>query len=87
MQRFYYNEEQVRTIPYELYARQSERVGYVELWDDESSGSMHVKIIDDNTLVVFNDAKESDEKDRLIYKKVAQFEKNPQKITPPVSDS
>lgn len=47
----------------------------VELWDDESSGSMHVKIIDDNTLEVFNDAKESDEKDRLIYKKVSQFEK------------
>ncbi|MHC2144555.1 hypothetical protein [Pseudomonas sp. 210_17 TE3656] len=79
MQRFIYDKEQVRTIPYELYARQSERVGYVELWDDESSGSMHVKIIDDNTLEVFNDAKESDEKDRLIYKKVAQFEKNPQK--------
>lgn len=77
MQRFYYNDEHVRTIPYELYARQSGRVGFVELWDDESSGSMHIKIIDDNTLEVFNDAKESDEKDRLIYKKVAQFEKNP----------
>jgi len=66
MQRFYYNEEQVRTIPYELYARQSERVGFVELWDDESSGAMHVKIINDNTLEVFNDAKERDKKDRLI---------------------
>lgn len=77
MQRFIYDKEQVRAVPYELYARQSGRVGYVELWDDESAGSMHVKIIDDNTLEVFNDAKESDEKDRLIYKKVARFEKNP----------
>ncbi|WP_053160779.1 hypothetical protein [Pseudomonas sp. P1.8] len=78
MQRFYYNKEQVRTIPYELYARQSERSGYVELWDDESSRSMHVKVIDDDTLEVFNDAKERNEKDRLIYKKAAKFENNPQ---------
>ena len=77
MRKFYYNEEQVRTVPYELYARQSERVGYVELWDDESSGSMHVKIIDSNTLEVFNDARESGEEERLIYKKVKQFEENP----------
>ncbi|MNO02349.1 hypothetical protein D3C81_2227250 [compost metagenome] len=40
---------------------------------------MHVKILDDNTLEVFNDAKESDEKDRLIYKKVEQFAVNPRK--------
>lgn len=77
MQRFIYDKEQFQAAPYQLYARQSGRVGYVELWDDESSGSMHVKIIDDNTLEVFNDAKESDESDRLIYKKVANFAKNP----------
>jgi hypothetical protein len=77
MQRFAYDKEQVRTMPYELYARQSERVGYVELWDDESKESMHIKIIDPNTLEVLRYAKERDEKDRLIYKKVAQFEKNP----------
>jgi hypothetical protein len=77
MQRFAYDKEQVRTMPYELYARQSERVGYVELWDDESKESMHIKIIDANTLEVLRYAKESDEKDRLIYKKVAQFAKSP----------
>jgi hypothetical protein len=77
MQRFAYNEEQIRSIPYELYARQSERVGYVELWDDESSESMHIKIIDANTLEVLRYAKERDEKDRLIFTKVAQFAKNP----------
>ena len=77
MKRFYYDEEQVRTLPYELYARKSERVGYVELWDEDSKASMHIKIIDENTLEVFNEAKERDEKDRIIYKKVAQFQKNP----------
>lgn len=77
LQRYYYDKEQVRTLPYELYARQSERVGYVELWDDESKSSMHIKTIDNNTLEVLNDAKEDREKSRLIYKKVQQFKKSP----------
>ena len=79
MKRFYYDKEQVRTLPYELYSRKSERVSYVELWDEDSKESMHIKVIDSNTLEVLRYAKESDEKDRVIYKKVAQFAKNPNK--------
>ncbi|MFI8394063.1 hypothetical protein ACIGEI_12380 [Pseudomonas sp. NPDC078863] len=79
MQRYYYDKEQTRTIPYELYARKSERLGYVELEDPESHESMHIKVIDSNTLEVFIDAKEDREKNRLLYKKVAQFESSPHK--------
>lgn len=79
MNRYKYDIEQVRIMPYELYARQSERVGYVEFWDDESKSAMHVKALDSDTLEVFTYANESSEKNRMIYKKVDQFEKNPHK--------
>lgn len=77
MNRYKYDQEQVRTMPYELYARQSERVGYVEFWDDESKSAMHVKVVDKDTLEVFTYANESEEKNRMIYKKVDKFQKNP----------
>ena len=79
MNKFKYDKEQVRTMPYELYSRQSERVGYVEFWDDESKSAMHIKALDSNTLEIFTYANESNEKNRMIYKKVARFEKNPNK--------
>jgi len=79
MNKYKYDKEQIRTMPYELYARESERVGYVEFWDDESKSAMHIKALDSNTLEVFTYANESNEKNRMIYKKVDQFEKNPNK--------
>lgn len=77
MNRYKYEKEQVRIMPYRLYAQQSERVGYIEFWDDESKGSMHIKALDSDTLEVFNDAKTSQEENRIIYKKVEKFEKDP----------
>lgn len=79
MNKYRYDKEQVRTMPYRLYAQQSERVGYVEFWDDESKGSMHIKALDSDTLEVFNYANDRNEEDRIIYKKVESFEKNPHK--------
>lgn len=77
MNRYRYDKEQVRIMPYRLYAQQSERVGYVELWDDESKGSMHIQALDSETLEVFDGATKSEEKDRIIYRKVDKFAQNP----------
>jgi hypothetical protein len=76
MQRFAFDQEQITPMPITLYARKSEREGFVELWD-ESSESLHIRVVDENTLEVVRYPKERDERDRVFYKKVEQFAKNP----------
>lgn len=62
----------------EYYVRQSERVGYVEFVGvDNPSSQFHVKLIDDNTLEVFEKANEKNESKRMIFKKVKQFKEKP----------
>lgn len=62
----------------EYYVRQSERVGYVEFVGVENpSSQFHVKLIDDNTLEVFERANEKNESKRMIFKKVKQFKEKP----------
>lgn len=64
----------------QMYARQSERDGYVEFFGWEDRGfQMHIKVIDSDTIEVFADANESRETRKLVYKKVDDFPKNPQK--------
>jgi hypothetical protein len=76
MQRFAFDQEQITPMPITLYARKSEREGFVELWD-ESSESLHIRVVDENTLEVLRYPKERDERERVFYKKVEQFVKNP----------
>lgn len=61
----------------EYYARQSERVGYIELYGvQDRSSTFHLKLLDKDTLEVFMKADESREKNRIQLKRVEQFEEN-----------
>jgi len=61
----------------EMYARRSERVGYVEFFSQEDRGfQMHIKVIDNDTIEVFGDANEARESERIVFKKVSEFPKN-----------
>lgn len=59
-------------------ARQSERVGYVELVKlEDASTKMHLKLIDDNTLEFYKRFDDSREVERIVLKKVNQFAEKP----------
>jgi len=60
----------------DMLARQSERVGFIEF---QNQGSLHFRLIDDNTLEMVPYAKTAKDRDQLILKRVEEFPENPSK--------
>lgn len=77
LKKYYY---QGATKTSTLYARQSVRVGFVEFVDIDERSTMNIRVIDANTIEIFENAKDKRESARMIYKKVAQFQENPSKM-------
>jgi len=60
-------------------ARQSQRVGYVELVKlEDASTKMHLKLIDENTLEFYKNFNDSKEAQRIVLKRVKQFNPQPE---------
>lgn len=74
VKRYYYDKVTKTSV---FYARQSERVGYVEFVDIEERTTMNVKVDDADTIELVEKANESRENNRLIYKKVVKLESDP----------
>lgn len=64
-----------------MIARQSQIPGFVEFYGYESRElQLHIKMIDDDTFQAFSSDTQYNRPDTLmIYKKVEQFNKNPNK--------
>ncbi|CAI8994164.1 DUF4825 domain-containing protein [Pseudomonas sp. IT-P171] len=64
-----------------MVARQSQIAGFVELYGYDSPDlQLHIRVVDDNTFQAFSSVEDYKNKDQLFsYKKVEQFNKNPQK--------
>ncbi|WP_143486064.1 hypothetical protein [Pseudomonas sp. PA15(2017)] len=58
----------------DMLARQSQRLGFIEFYNQ---GSLHFKLVDDDTLEMVPYANTAKERDRLILKRVKEFPENP----------
>lgn len=74
----YYYDKEIDSIVF--YARESERVGFVEFlnWEN-NSGQYHIKVVNKDTLEIYNNATEKNEKNRMIFEKTETFDKDPSK--------